>query len=189
MDDPAQCLADAFAYLQEGASDPGSPFRNPALATAPASPTAPPGLRTVVLRRFTRDARIVELHTDARSPKIAQLRQNPFAALHVWDPARRIQLRLDGAVAIAGTEKATAAWAALPPASRATYAVSLAPGTAIDDPARATPDLPEHAARQNFAVLELSIDVLEDLSLARGSHRRARFCWPGNRLAATWLVP
>jgi hypothetical protein len=190
MDDLGAVLAGALALLAEGAAQAASPWRTPALATMPeAGSPSPPGLRTVVLRRFDAGARLAEIHTDARAPKIGALRADPRAALHGWDPARRVQIRLDGAIAVAGPAETEAAWAALPDSSRSTYAVRLAPGTPIARPDGAGPALPPEAARAVFTVLHLRFDALEALSLAHGAHRRARFLWSGGARTATWLVP
>jgi len=187
MADLHAVLPAAFACLAEGAADPASAFRNPALATA--GPGAAPGLRTLVLRRFAPDLRVAKLHTDARSPKIAALRADPRAALLFWHAERRVQIRLEGHVTIAGAAEADDAWAVLPASSRATYAVTLPPGMPIADPAEARQDLPPDAARAVFTVLRLGFDTLEYLSLARGAHCRARFGWSGDTPTATWLVP
>jgi hypothetical protein len=187
MVDLQTVLPTALACLAEGAADPGSPFRNPALATPGLS--AGPGLRTIVLRRFLPETRVVELHTDARSPKMAALRADPRAALLFWHAGRRIQIRLDGRISVAGEADAHAAWAALSDHSRATYTVTLPPGTPIRDPADARQDLAPEAARAVFTVLRLGFDTLEYLSLARGEHCRARFGWSGELRTATWLVP
>jgi hypothetical protein len=187
MADLQAVLPAAFACLAEGAADPASPFRNPALATGALG--GAPGLRTLVLRRFHPDARLVELHTDARSPKMAALQANPLAALLFWHAGRRVQLRLEGRITVAGAAEADEAWAALPPSSRATYAVTLPPGTPIADPADAGQDPDPAAARAVFTVLRLGFDTLEYLSLARGAHCRARFGWSGEDRTATWLVP
>jgi pyridoxine/pyridoxamine 5'-phosphate oxidase len=186
MADLHAVLATAFGLLAEGASNPKSAWRNPALAT---SDGQSPGIRTIVLRRFSPDERVVELHTDARSPKLAALTRNPRAALHGWDADRRIQLRLDGVVEVAPEPQTQAAWDALPDGSRATYQVSQAPGTPIADPAEALGTLSIAQARAEFRVLWLRFDALEYLSLAHGSHHRASFVWQGGPVAATWLVP
>lgn len=187
MDELQIVLAECLAILAEGVADAGSPWRTPALATA--NQGSGPGLRTIVLRGFDPDARIAALHTDARSPKMDAIRANPAASLHGWDAARRIQLRLDGAIAIADVAATDAAWAALPANSRATYSVALAPGTEILSPDHAPPALPETQARRIFTVLHLHVAELEYLSLTHGAHRRARFRWSGGVPVATWLAP
>jgi pyridoxine/pyridoxamine 5'-phosphate oxidase len=180
-------LEESFALLAEGAADPHSPWRHPALATV--APDGRPGVRTLVLRRFDPAARCVDLHTDGRSPKMATLAANPRAALHGWDCGRRIQLRLDGVIAVADAAATARAWDALHAGSRATYAAALAPGTPIADPGAVPAPRDERAARADFRVLALRFDALEYLSLARQDHRRARFDWKGEDCQATWLVP
>jgi pyridoxine/pyridoxamine 5'-phosphate oxidase len=180
-------LEESFALLAEGVHDPGSPWRTPALATA--DPDGRPGIRTLVLRRFDPARRVAELHTNSRSPKVAALIGNPHAALHGWDSARRIQLRLDGVIAFADAPATQRAWDALHEASRATYAVALPPGTPIASPDAVPAPRDEQAARRDFRAMELCFDTLEYLSLARGDHHRARFSWRGAQSHATWLVP
>jgi pyridoxine/pyridoxamine 5'-phosphate oxidase len=187
MDDLNAILAEAAGYLTQGATNPGSAWRTPALATIDAAGL--PAIRTIVLRRAWPGARTVELHTDARSPKCAALAANPRAALHFWNAEARVQLRLDGAIAVADDAETDTAWNDLPDTSRTTYAVSAAPGTPIGHPGDAAQTLSPAAARAVFTVLHLRFEALEYLSLARGGHKRALFRWPEGVLTATWLVP
>ena len=180
-------LAGAFALLAEGADDPGSPWRNPALATV--GPGQEPRVRTVVLRRFDPVARHLELHTDARSAKHTELLANPAAELHGWDAARRVQLRVAGTVGLHRDDAvAQAAWDRLRPASRDTYRVEPGPGTRLTTPDEAS-QAGEEAARSVFCVMRLAITQLEWLHLGQGSHRRARFTWAADARTAMWLVP
>ena len=178
-------LQQGLTLLQTGAADPGAAFRTLALATVQ---DGAPGIRTVILRHFAAVDRVAEFHTDARSPKLAAILHNPRAALHGWDKAARIQLRLDGTVTTADPADTDAAWAALPGPSQASYAVALAPGTPIAAPQDARATSPEQA-RSVFRLLRLRFDALEYLSLAHGAHRRARFDWRQGGAASTWLVP
>ncbi len=183
MDD---AFPDWAALLAAGARDPGSPFRNLALGTMGLEHT--PQVRTVVLRRF--DGRTLDIHTDTRSAKHAELRANPAATLHGWDQAGRIQIRANGRVTLhtMDAESATA-WSLLRPASRATYHVQPGPGTPLPGPANPTPDTDEAAALRVFCVVRLTLHTLDHLHLAQGSHRRARFTWAADRIEAMWLVP
>jgi pyridoxamine 5'-phosphate oxidase len=183
----ADLLTRSFAVLEDGARDPDSAWRHPALATV--APDGRPGIRTIVLRRFHPARRIVELHTDARSPKMAALAHDPRAALHFWGPARRIQLRLDGVITLADDEAVQSAWDALHDGSRATYASAQAPGTPIADPAGGGAPCGQDEARRVFRVLQLRFEVLEYLSLAPQARGRARFVWQDQACDATWLVP
>ena len=180
-------LAGCEALLEEGAADPGSAWRNPTLVTT--ADASVPQARTVVLRRFDARQRLVETHTDTRSGKYAELLARPEAGLHVWDGVRQVQLRLTGRVTLhTGDGVADDAWAALRPQSRATYRVQPGPGTVLDAPASLSQGS-EAEARAVFCVVGLRYNRLEYLSLARENHRRARFTWSADALAAEWLTP
>jgi hypothetical protein len=183
MNDLDGVLGQAWALLAEGAADPGSAWRVMTLANVTAS--GGPGVRSVVLRGVDQPGRVAVMHSDVRSPKVAALGGDPRAALLGWDAGRRVQIRLDGVVELAGVAETDAAWVALPEASRVTYAGALAPGTPMGAP-ECAPGVPDRAV---FCVLRLRVAALEYVSLAQRAHRRARFDWTGGAVAATWLVP
>jgi hypothetical protein len=178
----------AFARLSEGASRPDSPWRQMALATVAAG--GQPRVRTLVLRGFDPAALTLELHTDKRSAKFSELQANPRASLHGWNPASGEQLRIEATVSLhTGDALAHGAWAKLRPASRDTYRVSLAPGRMIAHPGEAVAGLDDAQAFAAFAVLVLSIELLEYLLIDANLHRRARFTWEAGVPAPMWLVP
>jgi hypothetical protein len=182
--DLAACREEAFRLLALGVADRRSAFHAPALATTGLD--GAPRLRTLVLRGFDAGARVVRLHCDARSGKMAELARDGRAALHVYDAAAQIQLRLRGRASLHRDDAAAAAaWEATRPFSRLVYGIEPAPGT----PVAAPPAAPRHDARENFAVILLRFDVLEWLWLAADGHRRAIFAWNDDREEATWLVP
>lgn len=163
--------------LARGVADRRSAFRTPALVTAGSA-------RTVVLRAWDAPSCTVTIHSDVRAQKIADIRAVPQVALHVWDSGAQWHLRAWGRATVADMAAADRAWSQLHPGSRASYCTVSIPGTPIDDPAD-LPRLDEAAARHNFAVLLIVLDVMEVLHLARDGHRRARF----TGAEATWLVP
>ena len=181
--------ADAFARLSRGVTDRGSPFRTPAFATVDA--LGHPSVRTVVLRAFDPASRVLRVHTDLRAAKVEQVLARPAVALHVWDEADAIQVRVSGrATPHVGDERTRAEWAGLHPGIRATYTARPTPGTPLADPAEANRDrVDERAAEANFAVVDVEMLGLDWLHLAQGGHRRARFEWSDERDAATWIVP
>ncbi len=175
------------ALLAEGAANPGSVWRNPALVTLGAGPV--PQARTVVLRRFDAANTLVEIHADTRSAKIGELAVQPAACLHGWDAARQVQLRLTGRATLhVSGPVADAAWDALRPQSRATYDVRPGPGTVIASPEQ-TAHASEAEARAAFCVITLTYDSLEYLHLGKDGHERARFTWSNGTLTSDWLVP
>jgi hypothetical protein len=180
-------LARACALLAEGVEDAASPFRTPTLASV--DPDGCPSLRSVVLRGFDTAGRCLEMHTDTRSAKVVELARQPAAALHVWDAARRVQLRVRGRVSLqAGDAVAEAAWSRLRGSSRATYGVGPGPGTAIASP-HDTHARDEHLWFSVFCVVHLRFDSLEWLHLEHGSYERALFRWDNGILTPMWLVP
>ena len=171
---------DLFRRLARGVADRRSAFRTPALVTAG-------GARTVVLRAWDAPTRTAVIHSDLRAQKMMDIQADPRVSLHVWDPGAQLQLRAWGLAQLADAAAADRAWDALHPGSRASYRAAAVPGTPIADPADvALQD--EEAARQNFAVIAIALDVMEVLHLARDGHRRARFELTGDE-NATWLVP
>jgi len=179
--------ADAFARLAHGAADSRSPFHTPALATLGLD--GAPSLRTVVLRAVDPAARTLRLHTDRRSAKAAEILRDGRAALHGYDPAAQVQLRLSGRATLHLDDTiADAAWAASRETSRMVYATGQAPGTPVPVP----PAAPRNArsGRANFAAVLLRIEALDWLLLAPAGHCRARFAWgEDGTLSAGWIAP
>jgi hypothetical protein len=181
----AESLASAWALLVRAAADPRHPCRIVQLATA--GRDGAPRLRSVILRGVDPAARVLRLHTDRRSAKVAEIAAEPRVALLAWDPRARMQLRLAGAAAVLTAGPVwRAAWEATPVGSRVDYAQADPPGTLAAVP----PGEPTHPQpMQNFAVILLTVDRLDWLRLARGAHRRAGFTWDGGAAQGSWLVP
>ncbi len=118
---------------------------------------------------------------------------DPKVALHFYDAAKKVQLRIDGLATMHADDDAAAeAWRATRAFSRLCYRIQPSPGSEIDDPSllqgpvKATSD---DAGRENFAAVSVSIHNIEWLYLAARGHRRARFVWNSDTLSAHWLVP
>ncbi|WP_439577480.1 pyridoxamine 5'-phosphate oxidase family protein [Elioraea sp.] len=180
-----EALASAWALLVRAAGDPRHPCRVVQLATNGSD--GAPQLRSVILRGVDPASRVLRLHTDRRSAKVAEITAAPRVALLAWEPRTRVQLRLVG-----GAETLTdgpvwqAAWQATPAASRRDYAQASPPGT----PCHGPPAAPGGAGpARNFAVILFTVDRLDWLRLAPGAHRRAGFASDGDVLRGTWLVP
>lgn len=184
MSDPndlAAFLAEAWQHLEDGVARADAAARFPTFATV--APDGTPEARTVALRAAKRDAGIVEVHTDITTPKVASLRHNPIAALHVWVPAADLQIRLTADVEILSGAEVDAAWAQVPVASRVSYGTTPTPGTPIghvyayDKP----------ALRDSFAVLRCHLTHI-DLVHLPARHRRAIYVVSDN-WQGTWVSP
>jgi pyridoxamine 5'-phosphate oxidase len=187
LDDLAETHAHIWRQLARGVADRRSPFHTPTLATTTLDGL--PALRTVVLRGVDTSTRVLRMHTDTRSGKWRELAAHATAALHVYDAGQKIQIRLAGLVTChAGDAIALQAWEQSRPTARACYAQPIAPGTAVPDPIQA-PTPADEIAVANFGVVRLQVSSLEWLYLAAAGHRRARFTWTGEQMAAQWLAP
>lgn len=178
-------LADAFRRLETGAADRRSAFHTVTLATIGAD--GGPRARTLVLRAFDPGARTIRLHADARSDKVAELLAAPRCALHLYDAAAGLQLRLTGTAAVHDDALADAAWDSSREMSRMCYAAEHAPGTEVEEPPPAPTD--SAAGRANFRALLITVETLDWLLLLAAGHRRARFDWRDGTLAASWVAP
>lgn len=184
---PEDALADAFARLAAGVADIRSPFHTPALATLALD--GAPSLRTVVLRAFDAGTRRARIHTDRRSAKAAEIRQDGRVMLHAYDPGAKVQVRLAGHASLhLDDDLAEAAWATSRESSRMCYAAAEAPGTPVARPPEAPRD--PFAGRGHFAAVSLAFTTLDWLLLDGTGHRRARFAWgPDGSLSAGWVAP
>lgn len=180
-DDLARFLGDAWSVLERGVADRRSPARHPTLATV--SPDGLPQARTVVMRAVQRDCATVEVHSDARADKVGALQANPNAAVHIWHPRQKLQVRLACRVSISLGPEVEDRWQRVPEASRVAYGATPAPGTPIQHPQA----YEVHPELDTFAVLSCQIDEIDLLHLG-AFHRRARFNRSDN-WAGEWRVP
>ena len=185
----ASILTESFAMLASGAADPASPWRTLALGSIGLDGT--PRVRTVVLRAVHPAGAWLDVHTDTRSAKHAELTARPAATLHGWDPAGRVQLRLRGMAILHANDAAAAqAWSSLHEPSQRTYRVQPGPGTRLDRPdGQVEGPASAEVATGIFCVIRLHVQTLDWLHLAQGSHRRAGFTWDNGAITATWLAP
>ncbi|MFN3260101.1 MAG: pyridoxamine 5'-phosphate oxidase family protein [Pikeienuella sp.] len=180
----------AWTALEAGAAPGRSRFSMVYLATTGLD--GAPRLRTVVLRRADRAAGTAGFNTDLRSPKIAEMRAEPRAALLGYDMEAGFQVRLEGRARLLPQDGA--AWEAALPRSRICYRHAYAPGSRLERPEDGDPTeamiAPEDAdsGLPNFCAVDLLIERLEALDLSATGHRRAEYRategWAGR-----WLAP
>ena len=166
---------------ERGVADRRHVARHPTLATA--SKDGLPSARTVVLRDADQKACTVEFHTDIHSDKVHDLRANPSAELHIWDPSARLQIRLGLTVDILTGRSVAEKWASVPDPSRQAYGTHPTPGSPISGPLA----YEKPALQASFAVLQCKVDSIDALYLG-DQHRRAEFLqiceWDGS-----WVAP
>ena len=118
---------------------------------------------------------------------------NPKVALHIYDPSRKIQLRIEGTATLHARDAlADDAWSKTRPFSRVGYRATSVPGQPIPRPVTSMATVKsedKEAGRENFGAIALSVASIEWLYIAASGHRRARFSWDDGSPRATWLAP
>ena len=173
--------AEVWTRLSRGVRDRRAPARHPTFATV--SPDGWPEARTVVLRGADPVNAMLEVHTDLRSAKVAALRVNPRAALHVWDAAAQLQTRVEAQVTLLTGADVAEIWARVPDPSRQSYGTTPAPG----QPIAASLDYDKTPDQATFAVLRCQVEAVDAVHLGP-RHRRARF-ERQNSFSGQWLSP
>jgi 3-hydroxyisobutyrate dehydrogenase len=191
-----EILETAWEMLACGASVSRDPFHTPVLGTIGPDNC---NLRTVVLRGVFPEERVLMCHTDLRSGKIRDIRQNPRVSWLFYHPQQKVQLRLAGQATIhTADELADRQWAATKLMSRRCYSAPDGPGTASDEPSSGLPEFLKNRSptpaeselgRKKFAVIRCRIDFLDWLFLRARGHRRAQFFWKENTVASKWVTP
>ena len=179
-------LADTvWQELAEAVAQVGHPWRTPVVATTgPSGPAA----RVVVLRAVDSARQVLEFHTDARSPKVADIAADPRVAWTFYDPAGAVQVRAMGRSAVIRDGPGfRAAWARVPSVSRSGYTTFRPPGSELDGIDREAGLLPGDA--HHFAMVETKVEAWDWLLLAPGGPPRAGFIRKGTAWEGVWRVP
>ncbi|WP_020471800.1 PNPOx family protein [Zavarzinella formosa] len=162
------------------------------LSMASLGPGFFPESRLVVRRRVDESTRSIHVHTDVRSPKIAQLQTDPRLTLLFYDPATRIQVRCR-AVASIHIEDGIAhdAWLSIAPLNRVMYAAVESPGQMVEDhpPMPAIPEEDDLVAFRHFAVIVCYLTEMDVLELTADQNRRALLRWTGSGWESAKLAP
>lgn len=190
----SDCLDDCRNRLIRAARDRKLPMHTPVIVTADVD------ARVMVLRAFDAAAWRLRLHTDARAPKARVIAADPRVGLLFYDKAAKVQIRARG-VGVIEREGAEvdAAWAASTNFARRCY-LGEGPGGLAEAPTSGLPPEfegvePDDAqlvpARENFALLRITLTALDWLYLAHTGHVRAQFtrAGDGGDWQGGWVCP
>ena len=146
--------------------------------------------RVVVLREFNSKERYLRFHTDARAPKIKHFQKNSNASILGYDPALKIQLKLQGNIEVHLKDDVTiASWNESTTRSKKCYSVEGGSSLEINNPSEYDiKDVNIEDGYLNFAVIKFTYTSLEFLYLKSSGHRRALHSWD-EELTSNWLVP
>ena len=179
---------DAWQRLADGLTRASNPFHT--LTAATTGMDGRPKCRTVVLRAVDVSTRRLWFHTDVRSPKVAEMRALPWAALLFYDAEGKTQVRADCAVTLHHRDAAAEErWAASKPTSRLCYSAEVGSSVRVPVPPAISPV--DAGGFENFVGVECRVERLEWLWLKFTGHTRAEFEYDksGTRTDAGWLAP
>ena len=183
-------LLEAENLISDGVKNSKSMFHTPVLSSFVEKTIS---TRTVVLREFDSKNRTLRFHTDSRSGKIEELKENSISSVHGYDPDLKVQIRLKGKTSLhIDNEISKKAWAESREMSKMCYSVKDSPGNKISSPEPfdlIKEEIDIELGYNNFAVLHFSYDSLEFLFLKGAGHRRSLFDWSSDQLESSWLIP
>ena len=183
-------LLEAENLISDGVENSKSMFHTPVLSSFVEKTIS---TRTVVLREFDSKNRMLRFHTDSRSGKIEELKENSISSVHGYDPDLKVQIRLKGKTSLhIDNEVSKKAWTESREMSKMCYSVKDSPGNKISSPEPfdlIKEEIDIELGYNNFAVLHFSYDSLEFLFLKGAGHRRSLFDWSSNQLKSSWLIP
>ena len=185
---PREQYVALWQELKRGVESAKHPFHTLTLATVRHQDGAVmPIQRTVVLRDANSQERTVFIHSDRRSPKIADLRENAAVSLLFYDAVGRWQLVLAGVAAVHDHDSvADDRWITVAERSRACYRTPHAPSSILDEGSRTTGNsaVVNFGGREAFSVISVQIHTLEALFLDHAGHLRRRWnCAAGDPIA------
>ena len=174
-----------WTELQRATQDRHHEWRTPVLATI--GTDGLPQARTVVLRQADAKRHQLQIYTDSRSPKVAELTANPAASLVFWSKRLSWQLRVRAVTSVQfnGTEVNEVWTRVSQTAAAGDYLSASAPGANL--PPKEVGHADEKASQQQhcLAIVTAQVQEMDWLELARSGHRRAVMgagVW-------TWRVP
>ena len=180
---------DVAERLAQGASSRHSAMHLPAVATADCD------IRIMVLRAFDPALWQLRFHTDVRSPKVGTIEENGNVGVLFYDRNAKIQIRVRGSgTVIRQGPEVDRIWEESSNFARRCY-VGHGPGTETNHPSSGLPEWIEGRqptdeelvpARENFAVLRVSIAQADWFYLSNEGHRRAVIAPDGR---GRWVTP
>ena len=158
-----------------------------------------PSVRTVVLRHVNNEETSIGFHTDIRSNKINEIKDNSNVTVLLYDHTNKIQIKLNGIVEINHKNSNTKAiWTNVRDFSKKCYLVKSAPGTISNKPTSGYPEkfdeaLPTNEELElgydNFSYINIKIKAIEWLYLHQNGHRRAKFIINNDNIIKQWIAP
>ena len=192
-----EIFEDIKSNLTRGVKDRKHAFHNPVFCNVDQDGRV--DSRVVVLRNFDPINMILNFHSDYRSPKVSNLKQNNKSMLVFYDHKLKIQMRIKTTSIINyQNEIAKEMWDKTKLLSRKCYLTSKDPSSLTTLP---EDGIPEHLigkepefeesekGYKNFTVIENKINEIDWLYLEISGHRRLNLMFQNNKPQFQWLIP
>ena len=152
-----------------------------------------PNTRNVVIRNFSEENLTIRFHTDKRSSKISEIKNNNKISLLGYERKDRLQIRFDAeATIIDSDEFLLDIWKSMYPMSRECYRVIESPGSKIkslEDIKFEEDDDQGLNGFENFVAVSCDIQSIEVLYLHHEGNLRASYINNNGKLNGEWIVP
>ncbi|MEC7830825.1 MAG: pyridoxamine 5'-phosphate oxidase family protein [Pseudomonadota bacterium] len=152
-----------------------------------------PNTRNVVIRDFSEENLNIRFHTDKRSTKISDIKNNNKISLLGYERKDKLQIRFDAeATIIDSDEFLLDIWKGMYPMSRECYRVIESPGSKIkslEDIKFEEEDDQGLNGFENFVAVSCDIQTIEILYLHHAGHLRASYTNNNGKLNGEWIVP
>ncbi|MBT3520575.1 MAG: hypothetical protein HOA86_02450 [Gammaproteobacteria bacterium] len=154
-----------------------------------------PDSRNVVLRNVNRNNKSVTFHTDTRSNKISQIKNDNNVCALFYDSAKKIQIRAYGSISIETDELLIKdRWKQSKKMSKLCYLHKSAPGKKIDnakDYLYDEDDLQDiEVGIKNFSVINIKFNKIDWLNLSHKGHERIIINFTnGDNIKFEWVAP
>tara|TARA_B100001063_G_scaffold67650_1_gene61590 strand:+ start:186 stop:767 length:582 start_codon:yes stop_codon:yes gene_type:complete len=187
----SEILKRANFLLKDGVKNRGSMFHTPVISSLNEKEISS---RVMVLRDHIASKRVIRFHSDFRSDKVQELKDNKTISVIGYDPNLKTQIRLTGKAKINHMNKLSKkAWEESQAISKKCYSVRDGSSTQMHKPELYDfhmKDISVEDGYENFCTIEIYYESLEFLYLQRQGHRRCKFKWNSKgKLQSFWLVP
>ena len=189
--DLKKSLEFVFSNLEKGVTERGHQFHLLVLGTIDKDNR--PQNRNVVLRKVDMTNSLIRFHTDIRSNKIIDIKNNSSISLLGYDKVNKLQVRLTAnAIVEESKEVLSDVWSKMYPMSRECYRVKDAPGKVVasrDEVLFEDEGDDKLNGFENFVIINCHISSIETLFLHSSGHVRAKYIYENGAFHGEWLVP
>lgn len=189
--DLKKSLEFVFSNLEKGVTERGHQFHLLVLGTIDKDNR--PQNRNVVLRKVDMTNSLIRFHTDIRSNKIIDIKNNSSISLLGYDKVNKLQVRLTAnAIVEESKEVLSDVWSKMYPMSRECYRVKDAPGKVVasrDEVLFEDEGNDKLNGFENFVIINCHISSIETLFLHSSGHVRAKYIYDNGAFHGEWLVP